>query len=664
LGSSHLLADGDTTSDPHMASTAMSPISPERSPASIPDVALRSYIRRKYQDEQEKLLHITGEPGDVERDEHAYGESSLTFKDVTFSVPQQGDKDKVILAPVSGHFGAGSLVALMGPSGCGKTTLLDILAAKKSSPHGGTVLVNGRARDKLFPRLTAYVPQDDVMFPHMTVKEVICFTERLKQERPANITHVVAGRCADELLSTLGLSECKDTWIGDEHVRGISGGQRRRVSVARGLASGAQIIFLDEPTSGLSATDAEACVRYMRLVAHKLGVTLIVVIHQPRREVARLFDHLLLMTANPGRAVYNGPMREAVEYWARAGYPVPQYANPTDYFLDLVTPDARGAREESFVRFYEEHGGPVVDAKVREELSRHGPTPMELLQMKRRNMRIFGKLPPVRNSVYGVSFHRQFLTLLHRKVRLSMRDKLGGLMALVGGLVKAIVVGVAYLDIGSKPATMQIGFIFMVLMTCALDGMVTLPQTIMERDIVKVEASEALYSEWIHVFVFSLICVAQGILANTIFVTVLFAISGIDWRIFSTLYAWSTGLYFTMDGLYGMIAAIAKDVPTAQALSLPFLILFLLYNGFTVSKKTAPDFLLWAIDISPVACSIESISWVAADIFEGQNGWADAIETFGYEDRTTRNLLFMLSICTIFRVVQVVSFKKFNGVKR
>merc|ERR1719188_1972697 len=100
-------------------------------------------------------------------------------------------------------------------------------------------------------------------------------------------------------LADLGLLEVKDEYIGDKSVRGISGGQRRRVSLACGFAAFPQIMFCDEPTSGLSSTDAEACVKYMRLIAHKYNISITVVIHQPRLEVTKLFDDLLLLTAQP-----------------------------------------------------------------------------------------------------------------------------------------------------------------------------------------------------------------------------------------------------------------------------------------------------------------------------------------------------------------------------
>merc|ERR1711908_239127 len=103
----------------------------------------------------------------------------------------------------------------------------------------------------------------------------------------------------DVILKDLGLYEVKDTHIGNEKIRGISGGQRRRVTLIRGQVARPQIMFADEPTSGLSSTDAEACVKVMRLLAKKFGITIIVVIHQPRIEVAKLFDHLMLFTASP-----------------------------------------------------------------------------------------------------------------------------------------------------------------------------------------------------------------------------------------------------------------------------------------------------------------------------------------------------------------------------
>jgi ATP-binding cassette subfamily G (WHITE) protein 2 len=552
----------------------------------------------------------------------------------------------------------------MGPSGSGKTTLLDILAGKKKSQPGGEVFVNGRPRDRLFRRIATYVPQQDLMFPYATVEEAVLFCYHLKHATPANMTRAAAKKLSEGLLSVMGLLDVKDTMIGDDNIRGISGGQRRRLSMARGLACGAQLQFLDEPTSGLSATDADVCVRYMRLVSHKLGVTIVVVIHQPRAEVAKLFDHLLLLTSGPGRCVYNGSMRGAPEHWQEVGYPLIPFSNPTDFYLDLVTPGAPDACEEEFVEHFNKHCKSAIDDLVKQVCETPGKEPLELLKEKRENLLHIGNLPAVRNSAYAVGFRTQLLTILTRKLRLSMRDKQGDLMALIAAAVKAFVVGIAYLDIGDNHATAQIGFLFMVLMTCSLDGMVAMPRLIAERTIVKMEASEALYSQWVHMVVFTIFNCTLGVMQNSIFIIILFWMSGMPTNMFGCMYWITTLLYLTMDGMYGMIAAMARDATSAQVLSLPFLMLFMLYNGFTVSRNTVPHFMKWALTVSPVACSIEAVAIEASKTMDNTEEWDQLINIFGYQDHLAGNLETVAVMAVAFRVLQLVLFRTMNDIRR
>merc|ERR1711971_693736 len=164
----------------------------------------------------------------------------------------------------------------------------------------------------------------------------------------------------------------------------------------------------------------------MRLLAHKFGITIIVVIHQPRFETSRLFDHLLLMTAEPGRCVYNGPMDEALQHWEQVGYPLKMCVNPTDHFLDLVTPGMPNAVENVFVDYYKAFCAPAVQARVEEELtSETRKTSIQLLRARRESLLQFGDLPLVKQSVYGVSYMRQFQVVFGRQLKLAMRDKTG-----------------------------------------------------------------------------------------------------------------------------------------------------------------------------------------------------------------------------------------------
>ncbi|CAE7276376.1 ABCG2 [Symbiodinium natans] len=612
------------------------------------------------------LDFVTGECGDLERDPTlAYGAAALTFKDVSFELPAgQG----LILAPCSGHFEPGTLVALMGPSGSGKTTLLDILACKKTSPYTGDVHLNGRPRDELFRRITSYVPQEDIMFPTVTVKEQLMFHTVLKTEVPSKVTREDMAKTIQLQLQAVGLEEVQDSLIGSDVVRGISGGQRRRVSLACGLATGAQIFFCDEPTSGLSATDAEQCVRYMRLLCKKYGVSIVVAIHQPRQEVAVLFDHLLLLTS-PGDVVYNGKMTEARQYWSDAGFPVPDLVSPTDYFLDLVTPGTLDSQVEHFREFYRANakGKARVDELVERELwnLHERKTAFQLLEDRQERLSKFGDLPPVRYSSYGVRFRKQLQKVFCRQVRLLLRDQQGVFTEILVAIAQALVVGAAYIGIGKgeDAGYHQVGFYFMLVMTCALSGIKVMPKAIAERTVMKLEVSEVLYSDWAYIIAFTSLNLFLSLFCNCIFVTLVFALSGLEWTVYPIVLLWNSIIYISMDSLYLMVAAAARDSSSAQILLAPFLTMAMLFNGFTVSRKSVPEFMAWALELSPVAHAMEEM------VLAIQKGLDSAelklVETlFGFESHLGRSLGVLLGWFLVFRIAQIICLKTMHHIKR
>merc|ERR1719291_1411324 len=234
---------------------AMAAVLPETAETNIDvDVELGRESRQRTRD---LMKQPPAQGVEIEKSDMALQGASLTFNDLAFSAVLPNGETKAILEPCSGHFEPGQLVAIMGPSGCGKSTLLDMLAMKKTAPYAGQVFVNGHERDPiLFQRIAAYVGQDDRMPAHWTVREAIEFNARLKQPSAASDRGSMK-EIVDVLLKEFGLAEVADTYVGGaSHVRGISGGQRRRVSLARAVAARAPLLFCDEPTSGLSATDA------------------------------------------------------------------------------------------------------------------------------------------------------------------------------------------------------------------------------------------------------------------------------------------------------------------------------------------------------------------------------------------------------------------------
>ena len=380
--------------------------------------------------------------------------AAISFKDVSFSInvvdPATNVRQRrLILAPCSGHFAPGKLVAIMGPSGCGKSTLLDILAGRKTSGYEGEVYINGHRRDSLYSRLTAYVPQSDTMHAHQTVREAITFnfllTRNLPKQAVGAEVRANLPRLIDMHLTNLGLFQVGDTKIGDHTVRGISGGQKRRVTLAKGLVSGANVLFCDEPTSGLSSTDAEVAVKRMKMFTKKMGVSIFVVIHQPKQEVAALFDELLLLTSEPGRIVYNGPMRDTFAHYAAVGFQVPPFVNPADFYLDLVSPSYAGQEIDAFVSYYESQCAPAVLGVVEAQLASPGVTPAEILRSRVEKIAsVFGPPAMPADAAFAAPFHRQLATVFARSIRLRWRDKASLKADFGSSIVKGVIVGIAF----------------------------------------------------------------------------------------------------------------------------------------------------------------------------------------------------------------------------
>lgn len=235
------------------------------------------------------------------------------------------------LSPQSGVFGPSELIAVMGPSGSGKTTMLSALTGVMQ-PSEGSTKANGQPVDPaVLRRFTALVPQDDMLTPALTAQEALFEAACFK----ANATTGEAQKQTDQLLQQFGLLECRDVKIGHpEGTKGLSGGQRKRLSVALELTGNPSMLFLDEPTSGLDAVAALALAKDLRSLSGT-GATVIATIHQPSAATFQCFQRLLLLAS--GKACYAGPISstQPQAYFGDAGYPCPEFHNPADFVLEV-----------------------------------------------------------------------------------------------------------------------------------------------------------------------------------------------------------------------------------------------------------------------------------------------------------------------------------------
>ncbi|URD97111.1 ABC-2 type transporter [Musa troglodytarum] len=285
-----------------------------------------------------------------------------------------------LLRRLTGYAPKGRITAVMGPSGAGKSTFLDGLAGRIASGSlKGRVSLDGEEMSPgLIKRVSAYVMQDDRLFPMLTVYETFMFAADF---RLGSIPRSQKKQRVEQLIEQLGLTSSRNTYIGDEGTRGVSGGERRRVSIGVDIIHGPALLFLDEPTSGLDSTSAHSVIERVFHIARS-GSTVILTIHQPSHRILMLLDHLIVLAR--GQLMFMGAPEDVGGHLSRMGRKVPSGENAVEYLLDVIqeydqsghgveaseaTASAEASRLSPFLHYM--HAMWLIDVAALNECGRH-----------------------------------------------------------------------------------------------------------------------------------------------------------------------------------------------------------------------------------------------------------------------------------------------------
>ncbi|XP_050205738.1 ABC transporter G family member STR2-like [Mercurialis annua] len=263
----------------------------------------------------------------------------LEFSGLTYTVTKKKktdgkwlSQDVDLLHEITGYAPKGCITAVMGPSGAGKSTMLDGLAGRIASGSlKGRVSFDGtEISPSLIKRTSAYIMQDDRLFPMLTVYETLMFAADF---RLGPISRDDKKQRVEKLIDQLGLSSSRNTYIGDEGMRGVSGGERRRVSIGVDIIHGPSLLFLDEPTSGLDSTNAHSVIEKVHNIARS-GSTVILTIHQPSSRILLLLDHLIILAR--GQLMFQGSPKDVTLHLSRMGRKLPKGENSIEYLIDVI----------------------------------------------------------------------------------------------------------------------------------------------------------------------------------------------------------------------------------------------------------------------------------------------------------------------------------------
>ena len=519
---------------------------------------------------------------------------SLRWENIKFSVQEDG-KTKHILKGLNGHAKTGEMLAILGPTGCGKTSLLNVLAARvpvtKTAELSGNITINGQQRDEAqFRKISAYVLQDDLMYPHLTVYETLYLAAQFFIS--GDVSEETRENIVQSVMRDLGLISCRDTMIGDARVRGISGGERKRTSIGVQLISNPQVFFLDEPTSGLDSFQAQSVMEAMSSLA-KTGKLVISVIHQPRSSVFDMFDRLLLLSE--GRTIYEGSAVDSSEYFRSRGFPCPELFNPSDFYLDLTSPDTRteASRHESARRIKA-----LDDLWVTEEI--------QLLEeeAKKEKDAVYESYPvPPDNVLTTKRFLRNFQLLCWRTVSEQIREIPTIVIRLVVTVIFSLIIAGMYSNVGytQKAIANRTGLLFVISINQGFNALIAVLNVFpKEKLIVSRERSANAYDIFSY-FLAKFICeLPLNVLPCVLFGSILYFIVGLNPGV-DNFFVFLAALMLEAGTAIALGLAVSAAAPTVDA-ALDFgpltVIISLLFGGFFINLQSLPLVAEWLPNLS------------------------------------------------------------------
>ncbi|WRX34811.1 ABC transporter-like [Theobroma cacao] len=576
-----------------------------------------------------------------------------------------------ILKDVSGIIRPQRMALLLGPPSSGKTTLLLALAGKlrKELKISGRVTYNGHEMEEFVPqRTSAYISQYDVHIGEMTVRETLAFSARCqgvgprydmlvelaRREKAANIkpdpdidiymkaaalegqeTSVVT----DYILKILGLEVCADTMVGDEMIRGISGGQKKRVTTGEMLVGPAKALFMDEISTGLDSSTTFQIVNALRQSIHILNGTAVISLLQPAPETYDLFDDIILLS--DGQIAYQGPRENVLEFFEYMGFKCPERKGVADFLqevnsnvhhtffqvflvniqvmfeyilIELQQVTSRKDQEQYWVhknerytfvtakQFAEEFQSFQIGQKLNEELA----TPFDKSQ---------SHPAALATEKYGVSQKQLLKACISRDYLLMKRNLFVYAFKVIQLIFTAFITMTLFLKVDMHRNSVIDGGIFMgalffTLMVIMLNGVSEISMTIIKLPVFYKQRDFLFYPSWAYALTTWIMKIPITLIEVTIWIVMTYYVIGFDPNVGRLLrqYLLLLCLNQMASGLFRLLAAVGRNMIVANTCGSLALLAISAMGGFILSRDGVKKWWLWGYWVSPLMYAQNSIA--------------------------------------------------------
>lgn len=534
-----------------------------------------------------------------------------------------------ILKSVSFVARTSEIVAVVGPSGTGKSTLLRIIAGrvKDKDFDSKTISINNHpiSTPSQLRKICGFVSQEDNLLPLLTVKETLLFSAkfRLKQmtakERELRV---------ENLMQELGLFHVADSFVGNEENRGVSGGERKRVSIGVDMIHNPPILVLDEPTSGLDSTSAFHVIELLSSMAKSKQRIVILSIHQPSYRIMQYISKFLILSH--GSVVHNGSLESLEETVSNLGFQIPLQLNPLEFSMEIIQ-----SLEDSRSSIIDDKNETSFPSLIWQEEEKSGSGIFQT-QNERES---YGNLCYV-NLMEILFLCSRFWKIIYRTKQLFLARTM---QALVGGFgLGSVYIKVRKDEDGIAERLGLFAFSLSFLLSSTVEA---LPIYLQERTVVMKEASRGAYR------------ISSYMIANTvIFLPFLFVVS----VLFAVPVYWIVGLnpslssfsFFTFvvwlivlmaSSLVLFLSSVSPDFISGNSLICTVLGAFFLFSGYFIPKESIPKYWLFMYYVSlyryPLDALLTNEYWdVGNECFSEQGSSSSKCLVTGFDVLKSRGI--------------------------
>mmetsp|Transcript_24221 Transcript_24221/g.24835 ORF Transcript_24221/g.24835 Transcript_24221/m.24835 type:complete len:1388 (-) Transcript_24221:477-4640(-) len=547
-----------------------------------------------------------------------------TFRDLLLC--GAGPKQRIdILKNLTGRIASKKMTLVMGPPGCGKSSFLKALAGQLyigNNKLDGQITYNGdeTSSNKFrLPKIADYIDEKDQHAPTLTVWETLEFAWLVSSNGHHSYGVAANEESAKELdkqdsfrtkvnniTQLLGLMGCANTIVGNGMLRGVSGGQKRRVTVGEMMVPPKGLKFMDAVSNGLDSSTTYDIFRSLKLATQTLGTTACVSLLQPAPEVFNLFDEVILFSE--GQIIYHGPTTEVLSYFEDLGYICPPTVDLADFLQELPTPEG--------IRFIDEahkNSAPRGTNKL-SEVYKNSSIHQEMLREMEDSSKLHSNFtwPKFAVESYATSTFNCLTYCLGRQIKLTIRDSTFLISRFMQCILVGAITGSLFNNTPNDDVQTLSGMLFFSVLFSVLSSMALLPIIFEQRQVFYKHSRAMFYPT-------SAFTIAQTL--------VLVPVQIIETIIFSSIVYWSVGMSAKNDGgrfltflciifafnlcstqYIRLVASFMPSPVTAQPLSGVGLVLMVLFSGYIIPKSNIPPGWTWFYWLNPLAWALKSVT--------------------------------------------------------